>query len=453
MDQDLKSVRSLPSHIEAEKVILGLLLLNNQGYNKIAATIDHGDFYLESHRKILNAITELISNSIIADLITLKDELQRRGQLDEVGGISYISSLVDGLPTLENIEDYASLIKEKSQFRNIIEIGDHMINSAYKQEENIDDIVEKAEKALFQLRQQTRIPGFEAIKDIAKMLWDKVEKIYERGDLLTGLPSGYADLDFLTSGMQNGELIIIAGRPSMGKTTLSLNIAQHLAIKNKKAVAICSLEMPKDSLVLRMLCSEARVNSTSLKTGTLTKQDWSNLAIALCSLAETKIYINDFAGITPADIKSQARRLKEEHGLDLLIIDYLQLIRPKGRYENRQQEITGISLSLKEAAKELHIPIIALSQLSRSPEARREDHRPILADLRESGSLEQDADVVIFIYRDEVYNKNSKDKGTAEIIVAKQRNGPVGSVFLTFFQEHTRFENQFREQKSERFRE
>ena len=453
MDQDTKIIRSLPSHIDAEKMVLGLLLLNNAIYHKIAAIIDVNDFYLESHKKIFNAIIELISNSTAADLITLKDELQRKQHLEGVGGVSYISSLIDGLPALENIEDYAYLVKEKAQFRNIIEIGDHLVNAAFKQEDNLDDIIEKAEKSLYRLRQETKTPGFEAIKDIAKILWDKVEKIYERGDLLTGLETGYTDLDHLTSGMQNGELIIIAGRPSMGKTTLSLNIAQHLAVKLKKTIGICSLEMPKDLLVLRMLCSEARVNSHGLKTGELTKQDWSNLAIALCSLAETKVFINDFSGITPSEIKAQARRLKEEHGLDLLIIDYLQLIRLKGRYENRQQEITAISLSLKETAKELNIPIIALSQLSRSPESRKDDHRPILADLRESGSLEQDADVVIFIYRDEVYNKNTKDKGTAEIIIAKQRNGPIGNIFLTFFHEHTRFENQFREPKSERYRE
>jgi replicative DNA helicase len=453
MQQDAKIIRPLPSHLEAEKVMLGLIILNNEMYGKIAAIIDSDDFYSEIHRKIFNAIIELNSNSITADLITLKDELQRRNQLDEIGGISYISSLVNGLPSLENIEDYAHVIKEKSQFRDIIEIGDRLANAAYKQEDNVEDIIEKAEKSLFLIRQEAKTPGFEAIKDIAKMLWDKVEKIYERGDLLTGLTTGYTDLDNLTSGMQNGELIIIAGRPSMGKTTLSLNIAQHLAVKHKKTIGIYSLEMPKDLLVLRMLCSEARVDSKALKNAQLNNQDWSNLAIALCSLAETKIYINDFSGITPADIKTQARRLKEEHGLDLLIIDYLQLIRPKGRYENRQQEITAISLSLKEAAKELNIPIIALSQLSRSPESRRDDHRPILADLRESGSLEQDADTVLFIYRDEIYNKNTKDKGSAEIIIAKQRNGPVGSVYLTFFSEYTRFENQFREQRTDRYRE
>jgi replicative DNA helicase len=451
MEMDSFSIKALPSHIEAEKIILGLLLLNNNLFSTISAIINADDFYLDKHKKIFRAISDLISKSTSADLITLKDELIARNQLDEAGGISYVASLADGLPGMDNVEDYALIIKEKSRLRKLIEIGLWLANTTQMQQNSSDEIIAELDEKLFQIKQYSRAPGFESIKEISKNIWDKIEKIYERGDLLTGLPTGFTDLDALTSGLQNGELIIVAGRPSMGKTTFCLNIAQHLAIKHKCSIGIYSLETPKELLVIRMLCSEARIDSSKFKKGLLTQEDWNKLALALCTLADTKIFINDYASVSPKEMKVQASRLKTEYGLDLLIIDYIQLIRTKGKFENRQQEITYISQSLKEIAKDLDIPVIALSQLHRGPEARQKDHRPILADLRESGSLEQDADVVIFLYREDYYNKFAKNKGTAEVIVAKQRNGPTGTIELTFFQEFTRFENQYKEPRSSRF--
>lgn len=433
--------KAFPSSLEGEKILLGLLLLNNEAYHKIINIIDVDDFYYEAHKKIFKAIAELINNSSTADIITVKEELNKKNELEAAGGISYLSSLVDGLPALENIEEYASLIKEKSQYRQLISIGSWLSNVALNQEENIDEIVDKTEKLLFNLRKQSRGAGFEPIKDIIKKVWENLDKITAVEQYVTGLPSGYKDLDEKTSGFQDGDLIIIAGRPSMGKTTFSLNIAQYLAVKHKKTIGIFSLEMPKNLLVLRMICSEARVNLLKLKSNKLTREEWSRLAIALNVLAESKIFINDNPAITVADIKVLSRKLKSEQGLDLLIIDYLQLIKVKGKYDSRQQEIAFISQALKEMAKELNIPILALSQLSRAPEIRKEEHRPILADLRESGALEQDADVVIFIYREEKYNPDTNKKGVADIIIAKQRNGPTGTIELAFFPEITRFEN------------
>ncbi len=454
MEREDSNIKILPSDIEAEKIVLGSLLLNNNLYESTSAIINSDDFYLDRHKKIFQAINDLIEKAKSADLITIKDELISRNQLEDVGGISYIASLADGLPGMDNIEDYAFIIKEKARLRKLIELGNWLVNTTYTQQMESEEIIAELDEVLYNLRQTSRTPGFESIKEISKTVWNKIDKIYGKGDLLTGIPSGFTDLDNLLSGFQNGELIIIAGRPSMGKTTFCLNISQYLAIKHKCTVGIYSLEMPKDSIVIRMLCSEARIDSNNLKKGKLIQEDWSKLALALCTLAETNIFINDYASVTPKEMKAQAQKLKAEHGLDLLIIDYIQLIRTKGKFENRQQEISHISLSLKEIAKELNIPVIALSQLHRGPESRQKDHRPLLSDLRESGSLEQDADVVIFLYRDEMYNTNTtKNRGTVEVIVAKQRNGPTGKIYLTLFQEYTKFENQYREPTSSRFEE
>lgn len=454
MEDDSSKIKILPSHIEAERIILGLLLLDNNLYNNISAILNSDDFYLDNHKKIFEAMSYLISKSKVADLITVKNELALHDQLKEVGGVEYLSSLSDQLPGMDNYEDYALIIKEKSRLRKLIEVANWLSNITSSQQEDSDDIITELDEKIFQIRQQSKVSGFESIKDIAKNLWMRIEKIYEKGELLTGLPTGFTDLDELTTGLQNGELIIIAGRPSMGKTTLALNIAQYLATTHKSSIGIYSLEMPKDLLVTRMLCSLGYVDYTKFKSGKLTKDDWSALALALCTLSETKIFINDCVSVSPKEMGVQASRLKAEMGLDLLIIDYIQLVRAKGRFENRQQEIAYISQSLKEIAKELNIPVIALSQLHRGPDSqKRKDHRPILSDLRESGSLEQDADVVIFIYRDDYYNPTSKNRGNAEIIIAKQRNGPTGKIDLTFFHQYSRFENQYKESSSSRFEE
>lgn len=443
--------KALPSSIESERILLGLILLDNEAYHKIINIIEIDDFYSEAHKKIFKSISELINNSSKADIITLKEELSRKNELESAGGITYLSSLIDGLPALENIEEYASLIKEKSQYRELINIGKSIVEESFNQEESIEDIIDNAEKLLFNLRKKTRTSGFEPIKEILKVVWDNIDRIAATQQYVTGLPSGYKDLDEKTLGFQDGELIIIAGRPSMGKTAFSLNIAQNLAIKHKKTIGIFSLEMPKNLLALRMICSEAKVDLLKLKSNKLNKEEWKKLALSLCVLAEARIFINDSPSISISDIKVLSRKLKAEEGLDLLIIDYLQLIRVKGKFENRQQEITFISQSLKEIAKDLNIPVLALSQLSRAPEIRKEEHRPILADLRESGSLEQDADTVIFLYREEKYNKNTNKKGIAEVIVAKQRNGPTGTIQLAFFPEFTRFENYQKEKEIEYF--
>lgn len=454
MEDAISRIRILPSHIEAERIILGLLLLDNNLYNSISAILNADDFYVDSHKKIYEVINDLISRSTVADVITVKYELGLRNQLKEIGGAEYLSSLSDQLPGMDNYEDYALIIKEKSRLRKLIEVGDWLINTTYSQQEDSDEIIAELDERIFQIRQQSKAYGFESIKDIAKDLWKRIEKIYEKGELLAGLPTGFVDLDELTSGLQNGELTIIAGRPSMGKTTFALNITQYLATTYKASIGIYSLEMPKDLLVMRMLCSLGRIDYNKFKTGKLTSEDWSKLALALCTLSDTSIFINDCLSVSPKEMKVQASRLKAEKGLDLLIIDYIQLIRTKGRFENRQQEITYISQSLKEIAKELNIPVIALSQLHRGPESqRRKDHRPILSDLRESGSLEQDADVVIFIYREDYYYPTSKNRGNAEIIIAKQRNGPTGKIDLTFFQQYSRFENQYKQSSSSRFEE
>jgi len=443
--------KALPSSLEAERILLGLILLDNEAYHKIINIIEINDFYSEAHKKIFKSITELINNSSGADLITLKEELSKKNELEAVGGITYLSSLIDGLPALENIEEYASLIKEKSQYRELINIGKSIVEESFNQEESVEDIIDKAENLLFNLRKKTSVSGFEPIKEILKVVWDNIANIADTQQYLTGLASGFKDLDDKTLGFQDGELIIIAGRPSMGKTAFSLNIAQNLAIKHKKTIGIFSLEMPKNLLALRMICSEAKVDLLKLKSNKLNKEEWKKLALALCVLAEARIFINDSPAITISDIKVLSRKLKSEQGLDLLIIDYLQLIRAKGKFENRQQEITFISQSLKEIAKELNIPVLALSQLSRAPEIRKEEHRPMLADLRESGSLEQDADTVIFLYREEQYNKNTNKKGIAEVIIAKQRNGPTGTIQLAFMPEYTRFENYQKEKELEFF--
>jgi replicative DNA helicase len=402
--------------------------------------IREGDFYRESHRKIFSAFLQLFERNEPADLITLSEVLKKRGDFEGVGGIEYLNSLVNSVPTAANISYYAKIIKEKSILRKLINRATEIISQGYGDAGDVDDFLDRAEHAIFEISEDRVRPSFYPIKDIIKSSFKTIEKLYEKRQLITGVPTGFARLDELTSGLQPSDLIIVAGRPSMGKTAFALNIAQHAAIEAGVPSAIFSLEMAKEQLALRMLCSEAKVDAHRLRGGFLGESDWPKLTRAAGNLSEAPIFIDDTPGLTALEMRAKSRRLKVERNLGLIIVDYLQLMRGRADSDTREQEISDISRSLKSLAKELTVPVIALSQLNRRVEERG-DRRPQLADLRESGAIEQDADVIIFLYRDEVYNKSDDNKGKAEIIVGKQRNGPTGKFEMAFLEKYTCFEN------------
>jgi replicative DNA helicase len=378
------------------------------------------------------------------DLVTLKEELGRSGDLDEVGGPAYISALIDGVPRSTNVEHYARIIKEKATLRNLIFSANKILATAYAGEDEADLILDQAESAIFKIADDKVRDGFVSLRDLAQGSLDTIEKLHSRRELVTGVPTGFTDLDEMTSGLQAGDLVIIAARPSMGKTSLVLNMAQHVGTKTDMTVGIFSLEMSKEQLFLRMLTGEARIDAHRLRGGFLGERDWGRLSQAIGTLSEAKIFIDDTASIGVLEMRAKCRRLASEHGLHMVVVDYVQLMQGRGKFENRTLELGSISRSLKGLAKELRVPIVLLSQLSRAPESRA-DHRPQLSDLRESGALEQDADVVAFIYREDMYMDKSQPptdaQGVAELIIAKQRNGPVGVVKLAFIREFTRFEN------------
>jgi replicative DNA helicase len=377
------------------------------------------------------------------DFITLKEELGRAGELDEVGGPAYIASLADGVPRSANVEYYARIVKEKSTLRNLIHSANKILAEAYQAEQEPDLLLDEAERAIFAIAEDRIREGFVPLKHLVQSSFERIEKLHQQKGAITGVPSGFADLDQLTTGFQPSDLIVVAARPSMGKTSFVLNVAQHVATHSPRTVGFFSLEMSKDQLFMRLLTAEARIDAHRFRTGMLSEKDYGRLSQALGVLAEARVFIDDSASIGVLEMRAKARRLKAEHGLDLLIIDYLQLMQGRGRFESRQQEVSAISRALKGLAKELQVPVIALSQLSRAPEGRG-DHKPQLSDLRESGAIEQDADVVLFIYRAEVYDRDQtkpEEQGIAEIIIGKQRNGPIGSVKLTFLNQYTRFEN------------
>ena len=379
------------------------------------------------------------------DFVTLKEELSRGGELEEVGGPAYIASLADGVPRSANVEYYAKIVKEKSTLRSLIHSANKILTEAYEAEDEPDLILDQAERAIFAIAEDRIRTGFVPLKDLVQSSFTTIEKLQQHKGTVTGVPTGFVDLDEMTSGLQPSDLVLVAARPSMGKTSFVLNIAQHIGTSTDMTVGFFSLEMSKEQLFMRMLTSEARIDAHRFRTGFLNEKDYGRLSHALGTLAEAKVYIDDTASIGVLEMRAKARRLKSEHGLHLLVIDYIQLMQGRGRFESRQAEIASISRSLKGLAKELHVPIVALSQLSRASETRA-DHRPQLSDLRESGALEQDADVVMFIYREEQYrdadgNQKQDVEGTAEIIIGKQRNGPVGTAKLAFIKEHTRFEN------------
>ena len=437
--------RGLPHNLEAERSVLGAILLDNQALNPAAERLRAEDFFLEAHRRIFGRMIALSEANRAIDLVTLADELGRAGEIEVAGGVAYLSSLIDGVPRVTNVEHYASIVKEKSLLRSLIHTSNNILNQAFEAEEPPDQLLDRAEQAIFGLAEQRVKAGFFDIKDIVKTGSQTIEKLYESGQRVTGLATGFTDFDNLTSGLQAAELIVLAGRPSMGKTALALNIAENVALNLKKTVGIFSLEMAKESLLLRLVCAEARVNAHKLRTGYLGKEEYGKMTLSLGRLAEAPIFIDDSPALTVLEIRSKVRRLKAEHDLALLIVDYLQLLATSGRFESRRQEIDSITRGLKALAKELSMPVIAISQLSRAPETRSGDHRPQLSDLRESGSIEQDADLVAFIYRSEMYrdpdNVPEEERGRAELIVAKQRNGPVGKAHLAFLREYTRFEN------------
>jgi replicative DNA helicase len=432
--------KTLPHNQEAERTVLGAVLVDNAAFNSAAEILTREDFYRESHRRIFDAMAALAERSQPIDLVTLKDELNRGAALEAVGGAAYLASLLDGVPRMTSVEPWSRIIKEKAVLRNLIHAGNRIVQSCYEAEEDAAVLLDRAEKSIFDIAERRIRQGFVGIREIVKESFRTIDQLSQSQDLVTGLPTGFVDLDEKTSGLQKGDLVIIAARPAMGKTSLCLNIAQNASRKTGETVGIFSLEMAKEQLVLRMLCSDARVDAHRLRTGTLQEKDWARLAKAYADLSASKIFIDDSAMLTPLEIRAKARRLKAEHGLALIVVDYLQLVSAGGRQENRQQEIAAVSRSLKGLSKELSVPVVALSQLSRAPEARTEK-RPQLSDLRESGAIEQDADIVMFIYREEEYRPTEENRGIAEIIIGKQRNGPTGTVKLAFIREFTRFEN------------
>jgi replicative DNA helicase len=434
--------RTLPHNLEAERSVLGAILVHNDAFNLAAQVIDSGDFYRDAHRRIFDRMVALSERHDAIDFVTLKEELARAGELDEVGGPAYVASLADGVPRATNVEYYARIVKEKSTLRSLIYAANKIVANAYEAEQESDLILDEAESAIFAVADDRLKAGFVAMRDLVKDSFPKIEQLFEQKRLITGVPTGFVDVDEMTRGLQAGDLVIVAARPSMGKTSLVLNIAQYVASLGDHVVGFFSLEMSKESLFLRLLTSEAQIDGHRLMSGAIGGNDYHRISHALEKLNAMKLFIDDTASIGVLEMRAKSRRLQAEHGLTLLIIDYIQLMTGRGRFENRTLELASISRSLKGLAKELNVPIVVLSQLSRAPESRS-DHRPQLSDLRESGALEQDADVVVLIYRDDVYNRdpNSPDAGTAELILAKQRNGPTGVVKLAFLREQTRFAN------------
>jgi replicative DNA helicase len=441
MNQLASSERVPPQHLEAEEFVLGAVLLDNQAMNKVLEVLSPTAWYREAHRKIFQAMIELSETNEAIDQITVCERLRRRNELEQVGGAAYLAHLVAQVPTAANVRHHAKIVQEKALLRNLIAVATDIVASGYQDTEKVDDLIDQAERRIFELAERRMRQSFIPVRQIVKGAFEMIERLYEKKERVTGVPTGFTELDEMTAGLQPSDLIILAGRPSMGKTALALSIAQHAAIQKRQTVAVFSLEMSKEQLVLRMLCSEARVDSHKLRSGFLGRADWPLLTAAAGRLAEAPIYIDDTPAMTVLEMRAKARRLMAERGLGLVIVDYLQLMRGRGGADNREQEISDISRSLKALAKELSVPVIALSQLSRAVETRGGDKKPQLADLRESGAIEQDADVVMFVFREEVYRQTEENRGIAEILVRKQRNGPIGDVRMAFLDRYTRFEN------------
>lgn len=436
----MELTRSTPQNISAEQATLGSILLEKDSILNCIELLHWEDFYKTAHQIIYQCALDLFEKNQVVDLITLTEELTKRKQLDEVGGASYLATLMSCVPTAANVTYYAKIVEEKAILRKLINHATQIVTMGYEEQEEAQVLLDKAENLIFDVSQQKIKNFFSPIKDLLTESFEKIEDLYHSGNFITGVPTGFKQLDEMTTGFQPSELIIVAGRPSMGKTAFCMNIAQFAAMQHKVPVAVFSLEMSKSQIVQRMLCSEARIDTHALRRGVMPEEDWPKLSLAAGRLSAAPIFIDDSAGISPLEIKAKARRLKAKHDLGLILIDYLQLIQTGLKIENRQQEISQISRSLKGLARELNVPVVAVSQLSRAVE-QRSDQRPRLSDLRESGALEQDADVVVFIYREEYYKPKSSKKGIAEVMIGKQRNGPTGTIELAFIKEYTRFEN------------
>jgi replicative DNA helicase len=429
-----------PQNIEAEQAVLGAIFLQPSSLTLASELLIPEDFYRASHQKIYNAMLELSDKGEPVDLVTVTSELADANLLEEVGGVSYLSDLANSVPTAANIEYYGKIVEEKSILRRLIRTATGIAQDGYTREDEVEVLLNEAEKTIMEVAQRKNAGAFQNIKDVLVQTYDNIELLHDRKGDVTGIPTGFVELDKMTAGFQRNDLIIVAARPSVGKTAFALNIAQNVATKTDENVAIFSLEMGADQLVMRMLCAEGNIDAQRLRTGSLTPEDWGKLTMAMGSLSNSGIYIDDTPGIRVSEIRAKCRRLKQESGLGMVLIDYLQLIQGSGRSDNRQQEVSEISRTLKELARELKVPVIALSQLSRGVE-QRQDKRPMMSDIRESGSIEQDADIVAFLYRDDYYDKESENKNIIEIIIAKQRNGPVGTVSLAFVKEYNKFVN------------
>jgi len=430
-----------PHDIDAEQAVLGSMLTDKDAVNATIETLKEDAFYRDDHKAIYQAIINLYSKSEPIDIITLKDELESMDKFEQVGGYEYLASLPDKVPTTANVQKYIKIVEEKSILRKLIKTANEIIELGYSPTEDVEDIMDGAEKRIFDIMQSKNQKGYTPIKDVLVESFTKLEELYNRKQHITGVPTGFAELDYKTAGLHGSELILVAARPAMGKTAFALNIATNAALRGNAPVAIFSLEMSKDQLVNRILCSEAMVDSNKVRTGKLEEDDWVKLAGAIGPLSESEIYIDDTPGISVMEIRTKCRKLKMEKDIGLVVIDYLQLVQGSNkRGASREQEISEISRSLKILAKEINVPVIALSQLSRAVE-QRPDHRPMLSDLRESGAIEQDADIVIFLYRDDYYNKESEKKDIAEVIIAKQRGGSTGTVELLWMGNYTKFVN------------
>jgi replicative DNA helicase len=439
---DTSIARPLPHNLEAERSILGAVLLDNHSLNAAVEKLRSEDFFLPQHRQIFQRMIQLAEHQQAIDVVTLMDDLARRGELDSAGGVAYLSQLADGLPRATNVEHYARIVKEKSVLRNLAFSAAAIQEQALAGGDDADVILDRAESTIFQIAEDRVRAGLIGVKELVRDNFERLERIFSEGRRITGLATGYPGLDNETAGLQPSELVILAARPSMGKTALALNIAENVAVRNREPVAVFSLEMSKESLLLRMLASEARVDAHKFRTGHMGRDDWNKITRALTSLGDAPLWIDDSASSTVLEMGAKARRLKRDRGLSLMIVDYLQLVVPTntGRGTNRQEEVSSISRALKGLAKELKVPVVVLSQLTRAPE--REDRKPQLSDLRESGAIEQDADVVLFINRPNFYKTDlpEEDRAKAELIIAKQRNGPTGNLNFVFLARHTRFE-------------
>jgi replicative DNA helicase len=442
-DSKIDSLRVPPQSVEAEQAVIGGLMLSPESLDRVGDFLGEDDFYRRDHRLIYRAIRELSEKNKPFDAVTLGEWFEANGLGEQIGGTGYLIELASTTPSAANIRAYAEIVREKAVLRQLIEVGTDIVNDGFRPDgRESSEVLAQAEMKVFKIAEQGRrgradfVPLREAMKEAFQLLQER----YENQGTVTGLPTGFHDLDELTAGLQPSDLIILAARPAMGKTTLALNLAEYAALKTKKAVAVYSMEMSASQLAFRLISSIGRVNATRLRTGQLEDEDWSRVNMAIKMLSEVKIFIDDTPALSPDVLRSKARRIKREHDLGLIVIDYLQLMTVPGTGENRATEISEISRSLKALAKELNVPVIALSQLNRGLESRT-DKRPVMADLRESGAIEQDADIIMFIYRDEYYHKDSSDKGLAEVIIGKQRNGPTGTIKLKFFGEYTRFDN------------